>query len=248
MGKTNAESISKSWLRPETQEEINHVSRWLSGCISARLPPLPALCGCRLLGSSFVWKWLVSSNWCHALLKGKNKEYFYPVPHTLKVFCTSQDFYPTFLGAIFRHSSPYAPAAIPWPSCCVIRGSNTLAARVKRSPLSPTLMFSTSFSTRIWRMGFPRQLSFFVEFLDGISEGFLKWIFMDEVFTRKTALGLAMKFMNQSSRPKLNRPGAFKAGESLVNPKMGSRLCPQIFSEVGFQLEQLRIKLVIKKA
>ena len=96
--------------------------------------------------------------------------------------------------------------------------------------------------------GVPRQLSFFVEFLDGISEGFLKWIFMDEVFTRKTALGLAMKFMNQSSRPKLNRPGAFKAGESLVNLKMGSRLCPQIFSEVGFQLEQLRIKLVIKKA
>lgn len=32
--------------------------------------------------------------------------------------------------------------------------SSTFAARVKRSPLSPTLMFNTSFSTRIWRIGF----------------------------------------------------------------------------------------------
>lgn len=34
--------------------------------------------------------------------------------------------------------------------------SRTFAARVKRSPLSPTLMFNTSFSTRIWRIGFLR--------------------------------------------------------------------------------------------
>lgn len=35
--------------------------------------------------------------------------------------------------------------------------SRTFAARVKRSPLSPTLMFNTSFSTRIWRIGFLRH-------------------------------------------------------------------------------------------
>ena len=34
------------------------------------------------------------------------------------------------------------------------QASNTFAARVKRSPDSPTLMFKTNFSTRIWRMGF----------------------------------------------------------------------------------------------
>ena len=32
--------------------------------------------------------------------------------------------------------------------------SRTFAARVRRSPLSPTLMFNTSFSTRICRIGF----------------------------------------------------------------------------------------------
>jgi hypothetical protein len=61
-------------------------------------------------------------------------------------------------------------------------------------------------------MGFLVSSAFSWNF-NGISEGFLKWIFMDEVFTRETALGLAMKFMNRSGRHSTDR-GLSKPGKA----------------------------------
>merc|ERR1719223_1170858 len=73
-----------------------------------------------------------------------------------------------------RISSAFSPRTVTWQAifslrrtanermvrralektgCCSVSCSNTLAARVSRSPLSPTQIFRTSFSTRICLIG-----------------------------------------------------------------------------------------------